>query len=221
MTRRYWMIAAAGASAFAIMTSGVQAAPLGSAATAIEPGSAAAARSGLERVAYRLCWTEGGARQCRWVDNARIYGYRGSRAANLPGPRAYGGPPPRVLGYAAPRVYRYRAAPVYRYAAPRMYGYRAARVYGYSEAPAYGYSAAPVYGYAAAPVYGYAAAPVYGYAAPAVYGYQAPALGYGPTPPVVTLFRRPMDYANPDEYRAGTQAWWSVMNRQGRGGQVD
>jgi hypothetical protein len=203
MTRRYWMIAAAGASAWAIMTSGAQAAPLGSAA--IEPGWAAAARSGLEQVAYRLCWTEGGARQCRWVDNARIYGYRASRAADLAGPRAYGDRPPRVLGYAAPRAYRYRAAPVYRYAAPRVYGYRAARVYGYSEAPVYGYSAAPVYGYAA----------------PAVYGYQAPALGYGPTPPVVTLFRRPMDYANPDEYLTGSQAWWSVMNRQGRGGQVD
>lgn len=203
MKRRCWMIAAAGASAWAIMTSGAQAAPLGSAA--VEPGSAAAARSGLERVAYRLCWTEGGARQCRWVDNARIYGYRGSRAADLAGPRAYGVRPARVLGYAAPRTYRYRAAPVYRYAAPRVYGYRAARVYGYG----------------AAPVYGYSAAPAYGYAAPAVYGYQAPALGYGPTPPVVTLFRRPMDYANPDEYLTGTRAWWSVMNRQGRGGQVD
>ena len=204
MTSRYWMIAAAGASAFAIMTSGAQAAPLGSAA--IEPGSAAVARSGLERVAYRLCWTEGGARQCRWVDNARIYGYRGPRgAADLAGPRAYGVRPARVLGYAAPRTYRYRAAPVYGYAAPRVYGYRAARVYGYG---------APVYGYGAAPVYGYAAAP-------AVYGYQAPGLGYGPRPPVVTLFRRPMDYANPDEYRTGTPAWWSVMNRQGRGGQVD
>jgi hypothetical protein len=195
MTCRCRMIAAIGASAFAIMTSGAQAAPLGSAA--VEPGSAAAARSALERVAYRLCWTEGGARQCRWVDNARIYGYRGSRA--------YGDRPARVLGYAAPRAYRYRAAPVYRYAAPRVYGYRAARVYGYG----------------APPVYGYSAAPAYGYAAPAVYGYQAPALGYGPTPPVVTLFRRPMDYANPDEYRTGTPAWWSVMNRQGRGGQVD
>jgi hypothetical protein len=193
MTCRHWMIAAAAASAWAI-TTGAQAAPLGSAA--IEPGSAAAARSGLERVAYRLCWTEGGARQCRVVDNARIYGYRG--------PRAYGDRPARVLGYAAPRAYRYRAAPVYRYAAPRVYGYRAARVYGYG-----------------APVYGYSAAPAYGYAAPAVYGYQAPALGYGPTPPAVTLFRRPMDYANPDEYLTGSQAWWSVMNRQGRGGQVD
>jgi hypothetical protein len=201
MTCRYWMIAVAAASAWA-MTTGAQAAPLGSSAS--ELGSAEAARSGLERVAYRLCWTEGGARQCRLVDNARIYGYRGSRAADLASPRA--------LGYAAPRAYRYRAAPVYRYAAPRVYGYRAARVYGYG---------APVYGYGAAPVYGYGAAPVYGYAAPAVYGYQAPALGYGPTPPVVTLFRRPMDYANPDEYRTGSQAWWSVMNRQGRGGQVD
>ena len=37
----------------------------------------------------------------------------------------------------------------------------------------------------------------------------------------MTLFRRPMDYANPDEYLTGTPAWWSVMNRQGRGGQVD
>ena len=50
------------ASAWAVMTSGAQAASSGK--CAVEPGSAAAARCGLKRVAYRLCWTEGGARQC-------------------------------------------------------------------------------------------------------------------------------------------------------------
>ena len=71
------IIAATGACAITMMVGGAQAAPFGSAAT--DFGSAAAVSSGFKRVAYRLCWTEGGARQCRWVDNARIYGYRAPR----------------------------------------------------------------------------------------------------------------------------------------------
>ena len=86
-----------------MIVGGAQAAPFGSAGT--EFGAAAAASSGFKRVAYRLCWTEGGARQCRWVDNARIYGYRAPRT-----PRIYGYRGPRVYGYRAPRVYGNTAA---------------------------------------------------------------------------------------------------------------
>ena len=102
------MIAATGACAITMMVGGAQAAPFGSAAT--DFGSAATASSGFKRVAYRLCWTEGGARQCRWVDNARIYGYRAPRMSGYVAPRQYGYRGPRVYGYRAPRVYGYTAA---------------------------------------------------------------------------------------------------------------
>jgi len=100
MTRKHWMIAAAGASALAIIVAGAQSAPLGSAARDFR--SAAAAGPAFERVGYR-------------------------------------------------RAYRYR---------------------------------------------------VYGYAAP-------------------RLWRRSIDYANPNVYPTGSRAWWAVMNRQGRGGRPD
>jgi hypothetical protein len=193
MACRWRMIAVAGATGWVLATSGAQAAPPGGALSDVR--HAAAGGSGLERVAYRLCWTEGGARQCRWVDNARIYGYRAPRASIAASPRAYAARPVRVLGYAAPPAYRYRVAPVYGYVAPGAYAYRAP--------------------------------PVYGYAAPGVYAYQAPALGYAPAfayraAPPIFGFRRPyLDSANPDQYPAGTRAWWAVMNRQNRGGQVD
>jgi hypothetical protein len=106
MVCKLLMIAATGACAFTMMVGGAQAIPLVS--TVTDFGPAAAASSGFKRVAYRLCWTEGGARQCRWVDNARIYGYRA----------------PRITGYVASRLYGYRG--------PRVYGYRASRVYGYA-----------------------------------------------------------------------------------------
>jgi len=44
----------------------------------------------------------------------------------------------------------------------------------------------------------------------AVYGYAAP-----------RLWRRSIDYANPNVYPTGSRAWWAVMNRQGRGGRPD
>ena len=76
MTRKHWMIAAAGASALAIIVAGAQSAPLGSVARDFR--SAAAAGPGFERVGYR-----------------RAYRYRARRAY---GYRAY--------GYAAPRLWR-------------------------------------------------------------------------------------------------------------------
>ena len=83
------MTAIFGAFAFALLGTNVQAAPQGSAAGDLR--SAAQAGSGHHQVAYRLCWTEGGTRQCRWVDNARIYGYRGAPRRAVP----------RVYGYTA------------------------------------------------------------------------------------------------------------------------
>jgi hypothetical protein len=185
MTCKRGMTTAIAACALAMTMGGAQSAPLGSGASDFKSG--AAGNSGVERVAYRLCWTEGGARQCRWVDNARIYGSRASPAFGYGPARAYRSSAPRGLGYVAPRVYGYQAPRVYPYAAPAVYGYGAAPVYGY-------------------------AAPTFGYQAPAVYGAGAP---------IVRFYRRPMDYANPDEYPTGTRAWWAVMNRQGRGGRSD
>jgi hypothetical protein len=110
--------AAFGAFALALTGASAQAAPAGSAAGDLR--SAAQAGSVYQQVAYRLCWTEGGTRQCRWVDNARIYGYRG--AARRAVPRVYGytalpavtvSPPP------APAVV-YSAAPVYSYVPPSV-----------------------------------------------------------------------------------------------------
>jgi len=167
-----------------MMAGGAQSAPLGSAASDFK--AATAAVSGFERVVYRLCWREGGARQCRWVDNARIYGYR----ASAPAPRVYGYRAPR---YVAPRAYAYRPRPAYGYVAPRVF-------------------------YAADPEFGYGPPGAFAYQAP-VFGYQAPvAYGLGP---IVRSYRPSMDYANPNQYPSGSPAWWSVMNRQGRGGRPD
>ena len=55
--------------------------------------------------------------------------------------------------------------------------------------------------------YRYRARRAYGYR---VYGYAAP-----------RLWRRSLDYANPNVYPTGSRAWWAVMNRQGRGGRPD
>ena len=84
--------------------------------------------SGFHSVAYRLCFTEGPTRQCRWVDSARIYRNRGSRERYLS---------PRVLGYQAPPIRRYAAPRIYGYRAPVAYGYAAPRVYLYRAIPAY------------------------------------------------------------------------------------
>jgi hypothetical protein len=55
--------------------------------------------------------------------------------------------------------------------------------------------------------YRYRARRAYGYRA---YGYAAP-----------RLWRRSIEYANPNVYATGSRAWWAVMNRQGRGGRPD
>jgi hypothetical protein len=216
MACKRWMIAATAVCALAMMAGSAQSAPLGNAAT--DFWSDAAASSGLKRVAQRLCWTEGGARQCRWVDNARIF--RGSRVSGYAAPRAYGYRAARVSRYApryAPRrVYGYRAAPAFGYAAPPILAYSAPPVSGDVAPPAYLDSLAPVPAVIAPPVLAYSPAPVYGYAAgPGAYAYQGPR-------PIVRFYRRltpAIEYANPDLYPAGTPAWWAVMNRQDRGGQ--
>ena len=191
MAWKRWMIAATGACAFTMMVGGAQSAPLGRAAP--EVGSPAAAGTGFERVVYR-----------------RAYRYR---ARGAYGYRAY--------GYAAPRAYGYRGR-VSRYAAPRVYGYRIAPALGYGAPPVLGYSAAPVSGdvahapyvdsiapVLAPPVNG---APVYGYVA-------APPAVYGAGPPIARRLIPAIEYADPYVYPVGTPAWWSVMNRENRGGQ--
>ncbi len=110
------MTAILGAFALALTGTSVQSAPPGSAAGDLR--SAAQAGSSHHQVAYRLCWTEGGTRRCRWADNARIYGYRG--AARRAVPRVYGYtalPAVTVNPSPAPAVV-YSAAPVYSYVPP-------------------------------------------------------------------------------------------------------
>jgi hypothetical protein len=55
----------------------------------------------------------------------------------------------------------------------------------------------------------------YRYRARRAYGYRA----YGYVTP--RLWRRSIEYANPNVYPTGSRAWWAVMNRQGRGGRPD
>src|SRR5262245_3211044 len=55
----------------------------------------------------------------------------------------------------------------------------------------------------------------YRYPARRLYGYR----GYGYAAP--RLWRRSIDYSNPNVYPTGSRAWWAVMNRQGRGGRPD
>ena len=133
----------------------------------------------------------------------------------------------RAYRYRAPRAYGYRR--ISRYAAPRAYGYRVAPALGYGAPPVLGYSAAPVSGDVAHPAYVDSVAPVlappvpaYGYVAapPAAYGYAAaPPAVYGAGPPVVRRLVPAIEYDDPYVYPVGTPAWWSVMNRENRGGQ--
>jgi hypothetical protein len=138
MTRKGWMTAAASAFALALTVGGAQSGPLGSAASDLR--SAVPAGSGFERIAYRLCWTEGGARQCRWVDNARIY--RDSRVSGYVSPRV-GYRSPAMSHYAARRVYGYSSARVSRYGPPRLY--RTVPVYGYAAPSAFAYQPSAIY----------------------------------------------------------------------------
>jgi hypothetical protein len=199
MACKRWIIVATSACALTMMVGRAHSAPLGSAA--IELGSAGVAKSRFNRIAYRLCWTVGGARQCRWVNNvnnARIYGYRASRVSRYVSPRAYGYRAARALGYAAPRVYGYSP--------PVVSGDVATRPYIDSLAPSPSYVSPPAYGYSAAPVYGYSAAP------PTVYSVR---------PPIVRRVVPAIEYAFPYAYPVGSPAWWSVMDRQDRGGRPD
>jgi hypothetical protein len=197
MAWKRWMIAATGACAFTMMLGGAQSAPLGSSAADFR--SPAAAGTGFERVEYRRAY-----RYPRRAYGYRVDGYR-----------------PRVSPYAVSRVYAYGAAPALGYVAPPVFAYSAAPVSGDVAPPAYVNSFAPPVlappvlapPVVAAPVYGYAAAPVYGYAA-------APPAVYGAGPPIVRRLIPAIEYANPYVYPVGTPAWWSVMNRENRGGQA-
>ena len=134
----------------------------------------------------------------------RAYRYRARRAY---GYQVYGYRP-RVSRYAVPRLYRYRAAPALGYVASPLFAYSSAPVSGDVGIPAYVDSLAPPV--LAPPV---VAAPVYGYAG-------APLAVYGAGPPIVRRLVPAIEYANPYVYPVGTPAWWSVMNRENRGGQA-
>jgi hypothetical protein len=90
--------------ALAAMSAQGQAAPVGGSAREVVPVDMAAAR--LQQVANRVCWTEGGIRRCRSLNNVRVYGYQ------------------------SPRAYRYRA-PAAGYQAPAFYGVAPPIGYGY------------------------------------------------------------------------------------------
>jgi hypothetical protein len=89
----------------------------------IDIRSVAREGSSHHNVAYRLCWREGGYRQCRWVDSARISNYRSGPA----------------VGRAVPRAYGYTALPAM---AVRP---RSRRVYGYTVLPAITVTPLPPY----------------------------------------------------------------------------
>jgi hypothetical protein len=89
------------AFALAAMSTQVQAGPVGGAARELVSAEIAAAR--LQQVATRVCWTQGGIRRCRSLNNVRVYGYQS----------------PRVYGYRAPAA-RYQA---YGFGPPLGYGY--------------------------------------------------------------------------------------------------
>src|SRR5262245_17335215 len=106
MAWKFWMMAATGACAFAMMVGGAQSAPFARAAP--EVGSPAGA--GFERVGYRRAY------------RYRARGAYGYRAFGYAVPRAYGY---RAYRYAAPRAYGYRVAPAFGYGAPPVLGYAA------------------------------------------------------------------------------------------------
>jgi hypothetical protein len=106
MARKTWLPASTIIFALAAMSAQVQAAPVG--ATAKELVSADMATARLQQVATRVCWTQGGTRRCRSLNNVRVYGYQSPRvygyrapAAGNQAPASYGVGPPVGYGYIA------------------------------------------------------------------------------------------------------------------------
>ena len=126
MKWKRWIALGIGSCALTAMVEGAQSGPASTATNDFR--SNIAVSSGFHPVAYRLCFTEGATRQCRWVDSARIYRNRATRE-----------------GYVSPRVLGYHATPVRRYVTPRVYGYRAPVAYGYAAPRVYLYRPLPVY----------------------------------------------------------------------------
>ena len=118
MLSKQWLTGAAGALGLAAMMGAAQSAPLGN--TANDFRAAIAPASNLERAQYRLCVTEGGARQCRRVE---IYGPGQFGMAPAPSVYGYQGPVSGVYGYQAPLAGIDSAYP------PVGYGYQPAREY--------------------------------------------------------------------------------------------
>jgi hypothetical protein len=83
-----WTTAAIGALALGLTTTSVQSAPAGSGTLNVR--LVGQAGSSHDQVAYKLCWREGGARHCRWVESARIYPHRRATSASRAGRRVYG-----------------------------------------------------------------------------------------------------------------------------------
>jgi len=191
------MTAAMGAFALAMTGTSVQSAPPGSGT--IDIRSAAQASSSRHQIGYRLCWREGGARHCRWVDSARIYGYRSATAAGRAVRRVYGYRSATAVRRAVPRVYRYRSATAVRRAVPRVYGYTALPAMTVNPSP----QVPPAY-------YGYTALPaITAYPPPLPLVIYTPS--YSPEAP---------NWSEPDVYATGSADWWRVMDHNDRGGQA-
>jgi hypothetical protein len=106
MARKAWLPGSTIVLALAAMSAQVQAAPIGGTARELVSADMAAAR--LQQVANRVCWTQGGIRRCRSLNNVRVYGYQSRRAygyrapaAGYQAPALYGGGPPVGYGYIA------------------------------------------------------------------------------------------------------------------------
>src|SRR5262245_8472247 len=104
MAQKAWVPGSTVLFALAAMTAQAQAGPIGS--TAKELVSADRAAAGVQHVAQRVCWTEGGMRRCRLLNNGRVYGYQSPRAYRNRAPAA-GYQAPAIYGYGPPIGYGY------------------------------------------------------------------------------------------------------------------
>jgi hypothetical protein len=86
MAKKQWFTRSAGALVLAVIAGPVQSGPIG----IIK--STDALTTSPERVAYRICTTQGGVRRCRWI--------------NIYGPGAYGYQPYGYYGPTDPEYYR-------------------------------------------------------------------------------------------------------------------
>jgi hypothetical protein len=106
MARKAWIPGATVVFVLAAMTAQAQAGPVGVTVKALASADMDATR--VQHVANRTCWTQGGIRRCRSLNNVRVYGYQspqvsgyGAPAAGFQAPAVYGVGPPIGYGYIA------------------------------------------------------------------------------------------------------------------------